>query len=69
MDTSPALSQSLHLSVLLPPLFPPLPSLSRLLISDTHFDLHRGEVSEENKMVCTLCGAREQFMLSTDPKV
>lgn len=55
---SPALFQSVHPTVLLLSLFLPLPSLSRLLISDTHFNLHRGQHLGEQDALYPVWGQR-----------
>lgn len=51
MDTHiPVLSRSLYSYPCHALLFPPPHSLSRLLLSDTHFSLHGGEAPEGDEM-------------------
>lgn len=63
---SPGLSQPFHLSVPLPPLLPPLPSLSRVLTGDTHSKLRRGTYLRRTRWLASC--AREQGMFPIDPK-
>lgn len=64
----PHLSQSLYQCGLPPVAYLFLPSLGYLLLTLISTYLGWG-TSDENKMVCMLCGAGERCMLCIDPRL